>query len=97
LGVFKFFVWSFTSEEVGYVHFFMWTLKVFCLCIFFNFFLVILGVFNFFMWSFKGGDRVFDFLLKTLKVFYFGILKFQSFQFPSCHFGDLKKFRVKIL
>jgi hypothetical protein len=26
----NFFVWSFTSDEMGYVPFFMWTLKTFC-------------------------------------------------------------------
>jgi hypothetical protein len=40
------------------------------------FLLVILGFFNLFVKFHKGGDGVFVFLLKTLKVFCFGILKF---------------------
>jgi hypothetical protein len=40
-GSSKRFVWSFTSEEMGYVLFFMWILKGFC----FHIFLVIFGSF----------------------------------------------------
>ncbi len=43
----------------------------------------------------KGGNRVFDFLLETSKVFCFGILKFQKFQFPSCYSGGLQICCVK--
>jgi hypothetical protein len=54
-GSSNFFAWSFTSEEMGYVPFFVWILKFFHFHIFFNFCLVILEVFNFFMRCFTRG------------------------------------------
>jgi hypothetical protein len=88
-GSSKKFVWSFTSEEMGYVFFFMWLLKLF-VCIFSSiFFLSFWGSLIFRVKFHKGGYKVFDFFLGTSKVFCFSILKFWSFQFSSCHFGGL--------
>ncbi len=39
------------------------------------------------MQSFTKGEKGFPFFLWTLRVFYFGILKFWSLQFASYHFG----------
>ncbi len=81
----------------GMCLFFMWTLKVFCICIlkFWNlqFSSCQFGGSYFFCVKFyKGANKVFSCLLETSKVFCFGILKFWSLQFFSCHFGVFKFF-----
>ncbi len=87
LGVFNFFVWSFTRGETRYLHFFLWILKGFFL-VFWN-----SKVFYFSYCHFRGfqfccmkfhrgrGWLFSSFFLWTLKVFYFGILKLQNLQF----------------
>ncbi len=89
LGVFKFFVcevsqvrkWGMRFLHVNFEFWIFYFLQ-FCSCHFG-------GLYFFHVKFLKGGDRVFDFLLETLKVFCFGLLKFRSFQFCSCHFGGL--------
>ncbi len=96
----KTFVWNFTRGARGYFPFFLWTFESF-LFLYFDvlesliFFLSSWASSNFWVKFHKGGNRVFSFLLETSKVFCFGILKFRSFQFSSCHFGGLQFFGAR--
>ncbi len=101
LGVFNFFVWSFTKgRHICYSSCELW--RVFVLVfwsfrVFIFFFLSFLGDFKFFVWSFtRGENKYFPFFLWTLKVFYFDILKFWNLKKKeSCHFGGLQILLVK--